>query len=594
MSLKDVYTENNILYVELRKDPQKDADSDNEGDYSWEYSAYGPKSDLIEVKITWPEVESVPVPPDAIAGEFVVDRRWQDVYPTASGPFFCNLPAKLCFPPGMIYYRFRMDEVEITNPKLPLDSYGRHSKEVVWPTDSDDSDADSNPDPFDQKRQDVMSCASSADSLAAVDERLEEDWPKIELAWLPDALDRISSLSSKSPAHHLTASSVARARLKDVLREFYSLLCDLYDAYAFAAVVVLDGMTSASNMRPKASLGDLFHICLLGKVVPTYVSVKDILRIFSAFTCRPEAPFFDVRIERPQFIDCLLSLAPLWFPARVMHEAQVAATAKFKPSNSSAHKSSPFADDLSETQSKIDKYVEDAIENACAVDIDRMAFDLIVRAILPAAETINNDPVRQITSTPTIIQALQQLQPGLTSIFTYIARPSRHIDKELLVGLDGWKILASETNKALKDARNAHIALAEAAKAALNPLARLQNGDTTKQTQLIVPCFSETELERMLAPEEADELEASARVMALESRALDALSTERGLLSWELLETVVRLGLRLSPDNDPAGTAERLVNSILMTLERCLVTQNSLSGSGALTAEAIIGIPDMS
>ncbi|CAD7970374.1 unnamed protein product [Amoebophrya sp. A25] len=230
MPLCEELTDMSEVFVDLR-DGAENVALDQEGaidsaldTQTWADEAYGPTSNLRICKFQWKvggKEYDMPIPVK-VRGEYTVAANWATMFPQNQfgGKFEIPLDpvdigdgnidwlAIKSAPPGSAKYNFILEDGSETIckglPDYTLAQDGSHHfEEFPWecPIAADPlPDADSRP-----------STASSVDG-AEVDPRFDEDWDTLKLRWIEPHM---------------------KLRVKDVLKEFYSILVDLYDSYAF-------------------------------------------------------------------------------------------------------------------------------------------------------------------------------------------------------------------------------------------------------------------------------------------------------------------------------------------------------------------------
>lgn len=287
------------VIVELRQGAaimEEDYDST-----TWMDESFGPDSNLMECKFRF-KPDARQDFPKFVKGFFTVAEEWRDVYPQRDygGPFEIETfpdddgtgetsyewSASRKGPPGTAEYRWVFEDAV---GKM-YEGVSKASPETIHPSDPTQHRVEFHwdvpiarlPDPTVDSRP---STASSRDGAQA-DPRFEQDWETMRLKWL---------------------ESYMKVRIKDVLTEFYAILIDLFDSYAFM------GLDLAASEHT-VGMDDWNHLLIncglmVGQPEGT-LEWKDACTWFEeAAGIRDGRPYLAQRLTRAHYLELLMRTA---------------------------------------------------------------------------------------------------------------------------------------------------------------------------------------------------------------------------------------------------------------------------------------------
>jgi hypothetical protein len=349
---------------------------------AWFEGAYGPTSNLMDCQFPYivDDPSQIPV---KVAGHYYVHRDWEKIFPQATfgGPFEMPLEAierpdggysfvaSKKFPPGTARFYFLMEDGSPTVSKLLTQGTitgngenARHNLEFTWDVPiapSPVADHDSRP-----------STASSADGAQA-DPRFEQDWSAMPLTWIDHRI---------------------RMRIKDVLVEFYAILIDLFDSYAFMG---LDLSTSSHTI----GLDDVKHLftqCELLAGQKHGILWSEVCGWYLACSEGQDVrPYLPQRIPRHVYLELLL---------------RAANTTHCGPGKAKEAGGQPPR-------------------------LDEGFFRFITEVLIPVMDKYDEDPIRKDAVEHDNLIAIQQKRPSLRSIYSFLSLPWSFDGDEPLVSV---------------------------------------------------------------------------------------------------------------------------------------------------------------
>jgi hypothetical protein len=372
------------VVVELRKESvvnERDRRTDEvllegeEDQQAWFEGAYGASSNLRECQFPYIVDDPTSIPAK-VTGYYAVHRDWEKIYPQTEygGAFEITLDAierpdggysfvaSRKFPPGTARFKFLMEDGTPCVSKLltmgTIQGTGdnaKHEVEFGW-----DVPIASSPFPDQDSRP---STASSADG-AQSDPRFEQDWSAMPLSGVDHRL---------------------RMRVRDVLVEFYAILIDLFDSYAFMG---LDLSTSSHTI----GLDDVKHLftqCELLERQKYGIPWSDVCSWYLACSeVQDVKPYLPQRVTRPVYLEILL---------------RTANAVMCKPTGGNA-----------------------------APRLDEGFFRFITEVLIPVMDVYDEDPIRKDAVEHDNLINIQQKRPSLRSIYSFLCQPMEP-DNEPLV-----------------------------------------------------------------------------------------------------------------------------------------------------------------
>lgn len=368
------------INVELRQGafvPEDDTDAED-----WLADAYGEESNLMECKFHWKVDKTQKDVPKMVRGKFLVAKEWQGVYDNDKygREFDINIEpegdqqegydwvASRKGPPGTCIYKFVMEnEQEVTcrsDPETLTPNGTQHRCEFFW-------DVPIAPEPYPEVDS-RPSTASSRDG-AQVDPRFEEDWEAMRLKWVENFM---------------------KIRVKDVLTEFYAILIDLFDSYAFMGL-------DLSSSQHTIGMDDWKHLsinCGLIQGQPEgSLPWREVGRWFEeAAGVRDGRPYLAQRLTRAHYLELLMRTAG-W--SMCEH---------------------PRA-----------QYQQEA--GRPPMPLDEGLFRFITDLLIPVMDVYDDDPVRKDAVQQQNLVVIQQNRPSIRSIYAFLAQPWPFCDNEKVV-----------------------------------------------------------------------------------------------------------------------------------------------------------------
>jgi len=357
------------VFIELRQGAaiaEEDVDA-----LEWSEEAYGPQANLMECKFRW-KVGGQQDFPKTVRGEYVVAPRWQGVYPQKDygGPFEIQIIpvgitpdevewiASRKAPPGSCTYRFVMkndyESICKADPETLTSDGLAHYIEFHW-------DVPIAPEPY-PEIDSRPSTASSRDG-AQVDPRFEQDWDALRLKWV---------------------ESFMKVRVKDVLTEFYAILIDLFDSYAFMGL-------DLSASQHTIGMDDWKHLVincgLLEGQAEGSLSWSHACTWFEeAAGIRDGRPYLAQRLTRAHYLELLMRTAS-WTMCEQPRE-------KYAP-----EKGRP------------------------PMPLDEGLFRFITDILIPVMDVYDDDPIRKDAVQHENLVVIQENRRSIRSIYAFLAQP---------------------------------------------------------------------------------------------------------------------------------------------------------------------------
>jgi len=473
----EVLEDGEEVTVELRHGasiPEEDFES-----REWQEDAYGPQSNLMECKFRW-EVDSKIAQdfPRMVRGDFTVAPGWQKVYPQKDYGGRFEIPidpdpentldwvASRRGPPGSCTYIFVTETgaemVCKASPETLTPRGTQHYTEFVWDVPIADA-----PDPVIDSRP---STASSRDG-AQVDPRFEQDWEAMRLKWV---------------------ESFMKVRVKDVLTEFYAILIDLFDSYAFM------GLDLTANQHT-IGMDDWKHLVLSCGILVGQpegnLNWREVCTWFEeAAGVRDGRPYLAQRLSRAHYLELLMRMAG-WVMCE--HPRQ-----QYKPEAGRG-----------------------------PMPLDEGLFRFITDILIPVMDVYDDDPIRKDAVQHQNLIVIQQNRPSIRSIYASLAQPWPHSDGEKVLVPSTLRFVFEYVLEKLQEAEggNAPPAGGEAqkegaeAEAGGPDFAALLGGEsqlTVEQLECVLGCFDE----------------AVAKITANHPELME----QRALLFWEFFEVLMQ------------------------------------------------------
>merc|ERR1711959_147739 len=271
-------------------------------------------------------------------------------------------------PPGTCSFKFIMDDGTESICKAAAQSLTKdglqHHLEFPW-----DVPIASEPYPEIDSRP---STASSRDG-AQVDPRFEQDWEAMRLRWV---------------------ESYMKVRVKDVLTEFYAILIDLFDSYAFMG---LDLSTSTHT----TGMDDFMHLLLscglLAGQPEGSIPWREVCAWFEeAAGVKDGRPYLAQRLTRAHYLELLMRTAG-WMMCE--HPRP-----KYAPGPGQA-----------------------------VMPLDEGLFRFITDILIPVMDVFDDDVIRKDAVQNQNLIVIQQNRPSIRSIYSFLAQPHPGCDGEDVV-----------------------------------------------------------------------------------------------------------------------------------------------------------------
>mmetsp|Transcript_95409 Transcript_95409/g.273634 ORF Transcript_95409/g.273634 Transcript_95409/m.273634 type:complete len:596 (-) Transcript_95409:122-1909(-) len=365
--------------VELRQGagiPEDDLDSKE-----WLEDAYGSESNLMECKFRWKTSATQDIP-KSVRGEFTVAPRWEGIYPQSEYGGKFEIPiepvevsadqtdwvASRKGPPGTCKYRFVMDDGKEMICKADAETLTGnkqdHLAEFTW-------DVPIAPEPY-PEIDSRPSTASSRDG-AQVDPRFEQDWEGMRLRWV---------------------ESFMKVRVKDVLTEFYAILIDLFDSYAFMGL-------DLSASQHTIGMDDWKHLVLncgllRGQPEGCLPWPEACTWFEEASGVKDARPYLAQRLTRSHYLELLMRTAG-W--AMCEHPRSQHAPEAGRP----------------------------------PMPLDEGLFRFITDILIPVMDVYDDDPIRKDAVQHQNLIVIQQNRSSIRSIYSFLAQPWIFFENEKVV-----------------------------------------------------------------------------------------------------------------------------------------------------------------
>ncbi|CAK9114209.1 Uncharacterized protein SCF082_LOCUS52910 [Durusdinium trenchii] len=364
------------VIIELRQGaaiPEEDVDA-----AEWSEEAYGPQANLMDCKFRW-KVGGAQEFPKYVRGDYIVAPRWQGVYPQKDygGPFEIQVVpvdvgpdqvdwiASRKAPPGSCTYKFVMESdyesICKADPETLTADGLAHYTEFHW-------DVPIAPEPY-PEIDSRPSTASSRDG-AQVDPRFEQDWEALLLKWV---------------------ESFMKVRVKDVLAEFFAILIDLFDSYAFMGL-------DLSASQHTIGMDDWKHLVincgLLNGQPEGNLDWQQVCTWFEeAAGVRDGRPYLAQRLTRAHYLELLMRTAS-WTMCEHPREQYV--PEKGRP----------------------------------PMPLDEGLFRFITDILIPVMDIYDDDPIRKDAVQHENLVVIQENRRSIRSIYSFLAQPWPHYQGE--------------------------------------------------------------------------------------------------------------------------------------------------------------------
>jgi len=378
--ISDKLQDGDEVIVELRDGAAIPEDWYADENRDWIDEAYGAQSNLMECKFRWKAVGSDF--PKLVCGDYYVAPKWQGVYPQRDYGGHFEIPIDAIDtgdgnvdwvairkgPPGTCNYKFIMEDgseaVCKANPETLTKDGSHHHTEFAW-------DVPIAPEPY-PEIDSRPSTASSRDG-AQVDPRFEQDWEAMRLRWI---------------------ESFMKVRVKDVLTEFYAILIDLFDSYAFMGL-------DLSASQHTIGMDDWKHLVincglLKGQAGGT-LPWREICTWFEeAAGVKDGRPYHGQRLTRAHYLELLMRTAG-W-------------TMCINPKE-------PYAPEPGRPP----------------MPLDEGLFRFITDILIPVMDIYDDDPIRKDAVQHQNLIVIQQNRPSIRSVYSFLAQPWPGCDGEDVV-----------------------------------------------------------------------------------------------------------------------------------------------------------------
>eukprot|EP00913_Durusdinium_trenchii_P001402 g1297.t1 len=311
--------------------------------------------------------------------DYIVAPRWQGVYPQKDygGPFEIQVVpvdvgpdqvdwiASRKAPPGSCTYKFVMESdyesICKADPETLTADGLAHYTEFHW-------DVPIAPEPY-PEIDSRPSTASSRDG-AQVDPRFEQDWEALLLKWV---------------------ESFMKVRVKDVLAEFFAILIDLFDSYAFMGL-------DLSASQHTIGMDDWKHLVincgLLNGQPEGNLDWQQVCTWFEeAAGVRDGRPYLAQRLTRAHYLELLMRTAS-WTMCEHPREQYV--PEKGRP----------------------------------PMPLDEGLFRFITDILIPVMDIYDDDPIRKDAVQHENLVVIQENRRSIRSIYSFLAQPWPHYQGE--------------------------------------------------------------------------------------------------------------------------------------------------------------------
>lgn len=508
--------------VELRQGAHLPEDSFDE---DWIHDAYGPGSNLMDCKIHWKVDSKIQQGfPKSVRGDYFVNPKWQGVYPqkeygghieaqieAIDATDYVEWIASFKAPPGTCNYKFVMEDGSESICKASPETLTRdgslHHTEFFW-------DVPIAPDP-NPEIDSRPSTASSRDG-AQVDPRFEQDWENMRLRWV---------------------ESFMKVRVKDVLTEFYAILIDLFDSYAFMGL-------DLSATQHTIGMDDWRHL-IIGCAL---------------FAGQSQQAHDNPDSEQPRHHEGLAwQEACTWF-----EDAAGIKDGHGRPYLAQRLTRSHYLELLMRTAAYVmcenpdPRFVPDARNQ---MPLDEGLFRFITDVLIPVMDVYDDDPIRKDAVQHQNLVVIQQSRPSIRSMYSFMAQSWPYYQNEKVVVPATFKFVFEYAKERLEEAEKGGGATAaqteekkegegEAKVASGIDVLEVLGGEdklTVAQIDSLLQAFDDTVAEIIKKhPEPPD---------------------HRALLFWEFFETLMQL-CRALVDADPENTTQH--EAIPAFVQTCL------------------------
>jgi len=382
--ISEVLQDGEEVQVELRHGAaisEDDIDS-----REWLEEAYGAQSNLMECKFRWKVGNQQSDIPKLVRGDFTVAPRWEAIYPqsefggkfeipidpvevgTDQGGTVLDWVASRKGPPGTCTYKFVMnDEKEavcMADPESMTADKSQHVAEFTW-------DVPIAPEPY-PEIDSRPSTASSRDG-AQVDPRFEQDWEAMRLRWV---------------------ESFMKVRVKDVLTEFYAILIDLFDSYAFMGL-------DLSASQHTIGMDDWKHLVLncgllRGQPDGSLPWAEACSWFEEASGVKDARPYLAQRLTRAHYLELLMRTAG-WCMCE--HPRSTHAPEAGRP----------------------------------PMPLDEGLFRFITDILIPVMDVYDDDPIRKDAVQHQNLVVIQQNRSSIRSVYSFLAQAWPFCDNEKAV-----------------------------------------------------------------------------------------------------------------------------------------------------------------
>jgi len=343
----------------------------------WIEDSFGTQSNLMDCEFRWKTMGTDY--PKLVCGDYYVNPKWQGVYPQKDygGHFEIQIEARDTGdnnvdwvasrkgPPGTCNYKFIMEDgseaVCKANPETLTKDGSHHHTEFAW-------DVPIAPEPY-PEIDSRPSTASSRDG-AQVDPRFEQDWEAMRLRWI---------------------ESFMKVRVKDVLTEFYAILIDLFDSYAFMGL-------DLSASQHTIGMDDWKHLVincgLLKGQSGASLPWREVCTWFEeAANVKDGRPYHAQRLTRAHYLELLMRTAG-WTMC--------------------IHPKEPYAPEPGRPP----------------MPLDEGLFRFITDILIPVMDVYDDDPIRKDAVQHQNLIVIQQNRPSIRSIYSFLAQPHPTCDGE--------------------------------------------------------------------------------------------------------------------------------------------------------------------
>lgn len=492
--ISEVLKDGDVVNVELRQGasiPEEDLATITDRMMSsrdWSDEAYGEKSNLMEAKFHW--ISQTSEFPTVIRGHFTVAPRWESMYPQSEyggpfeipveaedvGPDQTNWVAYRRGPPGVARYKFVIDEKERTclaDTETLAPNKTEHIKEFFW-------DVPIAPEPY-PEIDSRPSTASSRDG-AQVDPRFEQDWEAMRLRWV---------------------ESFMKVRVKDVLTEFYAILIDLFDSYAFMGL-------DLSASQHTIGMDDWKHLVLncgllRGQPEGTLPWSEVCAWFEEASGVKDARPYLAQRLTRAHYLELMMRTAG-W--AMCEHPRSQHAPESGRP----------------------------------PMPLDEGLFRFITDILIPVMDVYDDDPIRKDAVQHQNLVVIQQNRSSIRSIYSFLAQPWTFCDGEKVVVPSTLRCVFEDTLERLE------------APAGGPPPAASEGAGEAKESADVAPAeASGPDFNALLGGDDRLHVEHLRLVIATLGASIEQVTRchpekteERALLFWEFFEVIMQSARELT------------------------------------------------